>query len=63
MIGHPMQMGITVLVIMGLCGIAGHMITDNGTWAAWLFFAALFLLVFGIFMPSHTTYQRSRRRY
>ena len=63
MIGHPMQMGITVLFIMGLCGLGGRMMTENATAASWLFFAALFLLAFGVITPSHIIYRGYRRRY
>jgi apolipoprotein N-acyltransferase len=63
--GHPMQVGITVLVIMGLCGLGGYWIdspTHSGV-APWLFFAALFLLVFGVLLAASRTYKKCRHRY
>jgi len=63
MIGHPLQLGITVLFIMALCGLAGHMMEYNGIAAAWMFFAALFLLVFGVLTPSYYARSQYHRRW
>lgn len=65
MVGHPLQMGVTVLFIMALCGLGGRLLDANGTAAAWLFFAALFIFAFGVIAPSYVVHSRSRgyRRY
>jgi ABC-type multidrug transport system permease subunit len=60
--GHPLQMGVTVLVIMALCAFAGVMAAHgNMAWFWGLFFASLFLFAFGVITPASSTYRRSRR--
>ena len=61
MYGHPLQLGVTVLAIMFMCALGGHITDSNPTAAAYLFFAALFIFAFGVATPTVMNHNRYRR--